>query len=87
MKWGEPLVMGKRVNSLSTVSSAEKKGFEKVKLIVFVNSTIRYRSRKTGVRVASIVKERSHVVFLPSGHNKREVREGTPLAFLIPLVC
>jgi hydroxyacyl-ACP dehydratase HTD2-like protein with hotdog domain len=82
MKWHSPLVIGDRVESISTVSSVEKKGFEKGTPMVFVNQTIKYR--RFGQKAVNIVEERSHV-YLPPGHNKREVREGTQFTFLSPL--
>lgn len=72
MKWYGPLAIGERVRSISTVSSVEKKGFEKGTPMVFVNQTIEYQ--KLGTSVMNIIEERSHV-YLPPGHNKREVRE------------
>lgn len=80
MRWYNPLKIDERVNSLSTVSSVEKKGFEAGRPMVFVNQTIHYR--RDGTSAADIVEERSHV-YLPPGHNKREVREGMPLAKIL----
>jgi len=84
MKWSAPLVIGDNVKSVATVSSVEKKGFEKGTPMVFVNQTIEYT--KIGNTVAHIVEERSHV-YLPPGHNKREVREGTQSAFCPCLIA
>jgi hypothetical protein len=84
MKWSAPLVIGDNVKSVATVSSVEKKGFEKGTPMVFVNQTIEYT--KIGNTVAHIVEERSHV-YLPPGHNEREVREGTQSAFCSCLIA
>jgi hydroxyacyl-ACP dehydratase HTD2-like protein with hotdog domain len=85
IKWpGSPLAVGDRVESISTVSSVEKKGFGRGTPMAFVNQTIEYV--KIGESVANIVEERSHV-YLPPGHNKREVREGTQYAFRLHLIA
>lgn len=72
-KWQSPLIVGEEVEAQSTVTSVEKKGFEKGSPMVFVNQTIEYR--RPGHHVPSTVEERSHV-YLPPGLNKRSVREG-----------
>jgi hydroxyacyl-ACP dehydratase HTD2-like protein with hotdog domain len=84
MEWLVPLVIGDDVKSVATVSSVEKKGFEKGTPMVFVNQTIEYT--KIGNTMAHIVEERSHV-YLPPGHNKREVREGTQSSFCPCLIA
>lgn len=73
MKWINPLVIGDKVNSLSTVASVQKKGFEKGRPMVFVNQMIEYR--KKGSNDLSVVEDRSHV-YLPPGLKKREPRDG-----------
>lgn len=75
MKWHSPLVVGDKVVASSTVSSIEKKGFDKGSPMVFVNQTIEYAKEGTGV--PSVVEGRSHV-YLPPGHTntQRKVRKG-----------
>jgi hydroxyacyl-ACP dehydratase HTD2-like protein with hotdog domain len=74
MVWHSPLIIGEEVQALSTVTSVEKKGFEKGSPMVFVNQTIEYT--RPGHHVPSVVEERTHV-YLPPGLNKRSIREGT----------
>jgi hydroxyacyl-ACP dehydratase HTD2-like protein with hotdog domain len=85
MTWNSPLTVGETVESISKVSSVEKKGFEKGTPMVFVNQTIEYY-RQLGKGIANIVEDRSHV-YLPPEHHKREVRDGMQSEFLASLIC
>lgn len=76
MKWLDPLAIGQKVDAVSTVSSVEKKGFEKGSPMVFVNQTINYTIE--GRLEPSVVERRAHV-YLPPGLSKREPREGTEI--------
>lgn len=73
MKWFDPLLIGEKADAISTVSSIQKKGFEKGTPMVFVNQTIEYKA--AGKRNPGIIEERAHV-YLPPGVSKRENREG-----------
>jgi len=72
MVWHSPLIIGEEVQALSTVTSVEKKGFEKGSPMVFVNQTIEYT--RPGHHVPSVVEGRTHV-YLPPGLKKRSIRE------------
>jgi len=58
-----PLIIGKTTKSISTVSSTEKKGFEKGNPMVFVTQKIQFTQE--GNQMPSITEERAHVYFNP----------------------
>ncbi|KAI0079881.1 hypothetical protein K474DRAFT_1658413 [Panus rudis PR-1116 ss-1] len=76
IKWHKPLRIGDRANSISTIGSVQKKGFEKGKPMVFVNQNIKYF--KAGDTDASVEETRSHV-YLSSPGNDRGIREVSDL--------
>jgi len=65
MTWdtSNPLIIGKRTKSVSTVMSAEKKGFEKGNPMVFVTQNIQFTQE--GKQTPSVTEERAHVYFNP----------------------
>ena len=72
-----PLIIGKPTISISTVSSTEKKGFEKGNPMVFVTQNIQFTQE--GQQTPSVTEERAHVYFNPevsSGKLKKLDREG-----------
>lgn len=72
-----PLVIGKPAISVSTVSSTEKKGFEKGNPMVFVTQNIQFTQE--GQQTPSVTEERAHVYFNPeisSSKPKKLNREG-----------
>ena len=85
MRWLDPLTIGQKVDAVSTISSVEKKGFEKASPMIFVNQAINYTSK--GRVNPNIVEGRSHV-YLPPGLRKREPREGAEIfRYLDSVIC
>ncbi|PCH38014.1 hypothetical protein WOLCODRAFT_23024 [Wolfiporia cocos MD-104 SS10] len=72
--WNEdrPLLIGDKAVATATISSVEKKGFEKGSPMVFVKQKIEYR--REGASEVSIEEERSHV-YLAAPGNRREARQ------------
>ena len=71
MTWdtSNPLIIGKRTKSVSTVMSAEKKGFEKGNPMVFVTQNIQFTQE--GKQTPSVTEERAHVYFNPEASSKQ----------------
>jgi len=65
-----PLLVGKSTKGVSTVASAERKGFDKGKPMVFVTQKIEFTQE--GQKTPSVTEERAHVYFHAEMFAKRK---------------
>ena len=67
-----PLIIGKTTKSISTVSSTEKKGFEKGNPMVFVTQNIQFTQEDQ--QAPSVTEERAHVYLNPQVSSQKPHR-------------
>jgi len=83
IKWeaNNPLVIGRKATAMFTITSAEKKGFDKASPKVFVTQTIALSVE--GAAKPSVIEERDHVYFpISAEKGDRIPRAGKRLSFL-----
>lgn len=75
-----PLLIGEKATSTSTISSVEKKGFDKGNPMLFVNQKIEYTM--VGKETPSVVEDRVHVYLPEAAGRDKAPKEGEPLAMM-----
>lgn len=83
IKWetNNPLVIGRKATAMSTITSVEKKGFDKSSPKAFVTQTIALSVE--GAAKPSVIEERDHVYFpISAGKGDRTPRAGKRSSFL-----
>lgn len=78
-----PLLIGSKTKGFSSVGSAQKKGFETGKPMIFITQNIDYVME--GTNKPSVREERAHVYLTEFAEKRRGIREGTRTVLNTPL--